>query len=114
MIRHKPKTRQCCRIHDLLHDFTIAEAKKEAEDYVSHVKSTPRLRTLLWFNPDWWLKRSVISFPIPELKLLRVIDLEGASLAVLPEQVGDLIHLRFLGLRGTNIRRCCRRERRGD
>ncbi|CAA7407862.1 unnamed protein product [Spirodela intermedia] len=131
MIRQKPKTRRSCRIHDLLHDFTIAEAKEVgflvsrqipddrdavrldssvrrlslhggAEDYVSHVKSTPRLRTLLWFNAH---RRGLISFPIPELKLLRVVDLEGAPLAVLPEEVGDLKHLRFLCLRLTRIRK---------
>ncbi|CAA7407857.1 unnamed protein product [Spirodela intermedia] len=119
-----------CRIHDLLHDFAIAEAKEVgflvcrqipddrdasrldsslrclslngvAEDYVSHVKHSPRVRTLLWFNVQ---QRKVIRFPTGALKLLRVIDLEEAPLAVLPKQVGDLIHLRFLGLRGTRLR----------
>ncbi|CAA6670767.1 unnamed protein product [Spirodela intermedia] len=122
--------RQRCRIHDLLHDFAIAEAKKVgflvcrqipddrdasrldsslrclslngvAVDYVSHVKHSPRVRTLLWFNVQ---QRKVIRFPTGALKLLRVIDLEEAPLAVLPKQVGDLIHLRFLGLRGTRLR----------
>ncbi|CAA6670775.1 unnamed protein product [Spirodela intermedia] len=78
--------RQRCRIHDLLHDFTIAEAK-EAGFLVCHRISDGR-----------------DTFPALDLKLLRVIDLEDAPLAVLPEEVGDLIHLRFLGMRGTRIR----------
>ncbi|CAA6670776.1 unnamed protein product [Spirodela intermedia] len=125
-----PKSSQRCRIHDLLHDFTVAEAKEVgflvchripddqdasrldssvrrlslyggAQDYVSHVKFSTRLRSFLLFNSH---RRGVISFHIiPTLKLLRVIDLERAPLAVLPEQIGDLVHLRFLGLKRTKI-----------
>ncbi|CAA7407865.1 unnamed protein product [Spirodela intermedia] len=131
VVQHGNNSWQDCRIHDLLRDFSIAEAKEVgflvcrripedqeasrpdstvrrlslhagvAEDYVSLVKYTPRVRTLMWFNAR---RRRVVNFTIPELKLLRVIDLEGAPLAVLPKQVGDLVHLRYLGLRWTKIR----------
>ncbi|CAA7400526.1 unnamed protein product [Spirodela intermedia] len=119
-----------CRIHDLLHDFTCTEAK-EVGFLVSHgirddggasqldssvrrlslqgakgsywdSKSTPRLRTLLSFGTrhEFGTNRT---FPFLCLKLLRVVDLEGAPIAELPEQVGDLIHLRYLGLKDTEI-----------
>ncbi|CAA6673879.1 unnamed protein product [Spirodela intermedia] len=103
-----------CRIHDLLHDFTVAEAK-EVSFLVSHRsrddrgasqldssvrrlsvhgkkawcwdwESTTRLRTLLSFGT---LGESHLS--------------GGAPIAKLPEQVGDLIHLRYLGLKNTRI-----------
>ncbi|CAA7400489.1 unnamed protein product [Spirodela intermedia] len=119
-----------CRIHDLLHDFTVAEAK-EVSFLVSHRsrddrgasqldssvrrlsvhgkkawcwdwESTTRLRTLLSFGTLGEVSIHRI-FPIPNLKLLRVIYLEGAPIAKLPEQVGDLIHLRYLGLKNTRI-----------
>ncbi|CAA6674635.1 unnamed protein product [Spirodela intermedia] len=85
-----------CRIHDLLHDFTIAEAKELG------FLSTPRLRTLLSFGTyrNFDINRT---FPITDLKLLRVVDLEWASIDELPKQVGDLIHLRYLGLKNTKI-----------
>ncbi|CAA7397530.1 unnamed protein product [Spirodela intermedia] len=120
-----------CRIHDLLHDFTVAEAK-EVGFLVCHrirddggaspldssvrrlslqgnkasywdSKSTPRLRTLLSFGFDAESDMKRTFPPFPDLKLLRVVDLEGAPIAKLPEQVGDLIHLRYLGLKNTRI-----------
>ncbi|CAA7400483.1 unnamed protein product [Spirodela intermedia] len=119
-----------CRIHDLLHDFTIAEAKElgflvcdgirddggasqldsSARRLSLHgdkawcwdSESTPRLRTLLSFGTyrNFDINRT---FPITDLKLLRVVDLEWASIDELPKQVGDLIHLRYLGLKNTKI-----------
>ncbi|KAL4187191.1 hypothetical protein AMTRI_Chr09g17700 [Amborella trichopoda] len=55
-------------------------------------------------------------FKAPSLKLdfsatkfLRVLDLEGISVKHLPDEVGDLIHLRYVGLRNTGVRRTFRR-----
>ncbi|CAA6673883.1 unnamed protein product [Spirodela intermedia] len=121
-----------CRIHDVLHDFTVTEAR-EVGFLVSHgirddggasqldssvrrlslqgekawcwdSLSTPRLRTLLTFGARLKFDKNR-AFPIHDLKLLRVVDLERTRIAELPEQVGDLIHLRYLGMSRTKITR---------
>ncbi|CAA7400534.1 unnamed protein product [Spirodela intermedia] len=119
-----------CRIHDVLHDFTVAEAKevgflvshgigddRGASQLDSSVRrlslqgekawcwdslSTPRLRTLLTFGARRKFGKNR-TFPFLHLKLLRVVDLGRTRIAKLPEQVGDLIHLRYLGLKNTKI-----------
>uniref|UniRef100_A0A1D1YVM1 Putative disease resistance RPP8-like protein 2 n=1 Tax=Anthurium amnicola TaxID=1678845 RepID=A0A1D1YVM1_9ARAE len=114
-----------CRVHDLLHDLSITEAKeagffechrrpdyaplvpsvrrlslhKGMQNYLSQSHSTPSLRTLLGFNFE---SRS-LDLPASVLKLLRVLDLEGAPIQRLPEEIGDAIHLRYLGLKHTQI-----------
>ncbi|CAA7400528.1 unnamed protein product [Spirodela intermedia] len=119
-----------CRIHDLLHDLTVAEAK-EVGFLVSHgirddegvsqldssvrrlslqgekawcwdSKSTPRLRTFLSFGTRCQVDINRV-FSDRDLKLLKVVDLEGALFDELPEEVGDLIHLRYLCLKNTGI-----------
>ncbi|CAA7400529.1 unnamed protein product [Spirodela intermedia] len=125
------EVKERCRIHDVLHDFTITKAK-EVGFLVCHrirddggaspldssvrrlslqgnkasywdSKSTPRLRTLLSFGFDAESDIKRTFPPFPDLKLLRVVDLERAPIFELPEQVGDLIHLRYLGLKDTDI-----------
>ncbi|CAA7400479.1 unnamed protein product [Spirodela intermedia] len=119
-----------CRIHDVLHDFTVAEAKevgflvshgigddRGASQLDSSVRrlslqgekawcwdslSTPRLRTLLTLGARRKFGKNR-TFPFLHLKLLRVVDLGRTRIAKLPEQVGDLIHLRYLGLKTTMI-----------
>ncbi|KAL5975429.1 hypothetical protein ACLOJK_019751 [Asimina triloba] len=67
-------------------------------------------RTLLWLN---WLPCGVelrlsteapVTGKISNLKQLRVLDLEGASISELPNEIGQLIHLRYLGLRRTLLK----------
>ena len=45
-----------------------------------------------------------MGFPTHGMQLIRVIDLEGAPIKVLPKQVGKLVNLRHLGLRNTKIK----------
>ena len=116
-----------CRVHELLRDLCISEAKQidfmslhlgtrplpaelshrrlsvitEPEEIISRLKSTPRLRALLGFN---FHETAAMNLFVGGLKLIRVIDLEGATnLKVLPNEIGGLVNLRYLGLRGTSI-----------
>ncbi|XP_008779382.4 disease resistance RPP8-like protein 3 [Phoenix dactylifera] len=115
------------RIHDMLRDFGLSEARKDEFLHVcssgdmavsngisSHraafynrindevAVSSPHLRTLLGFN---LILTSAERF-LNGLNLLRVLDLEGArDLKELPEQIGSMIHLRYLGLGRTGLKR---------
>ncbi|KAJ4972277.1 hypothetical protein NE237_005376 [Protea cynaroides] len=64
-------------------------------------KSFSHLRSLLLFD----ISSSVPTFLWDCLKLLNVLDLEGAPLDAFPEQIGKLIHLRFLSLKETKIKK---------
>ena len=114
-----------CRVHDLLRELCISESKEidfmsvcqgrsplpakslrrlsviiEPEGTILRLKSAPRLRALLGFN----FTDFAFSLPIWKLKLIRVIDLQGArSLRVLPKGIGGLVNLRYLSLEGTGI-----------
>ena len=120
-----------CRVHDLLRKLCISEAKQidfmsvhrgtkslpaesfrrlsiiyEPEETISRLNSAPRLRALLSFN----FRRGhrdphpAIKLSVGGLKLIRVIDLQGAyNLEVLPEEIGGLVNLRYLSLQDTKI-----------
>ncbi|XP_038973645.1 putative disease resistance protein At1g50180 [Phoenix dactylifera] len=116
------------RVHDLLRELCISEAKEarfadvySTEDQTTssasrrvalfhcsadHVleslnSSSQFLRTLVGFN--WHASTGPVDLRLHSLKLLRVIDLEGASLQELPEEIKSIIHLRYLGLRRTRV-----------
>ena len=120
-----------CRVHDLLRELCISEAKQidfmsvcqgrsplpaeslrrlsvitEPEETISRLKSAPRLRALLGFNFEVSPRLgSTMNLSVGGLKLIRVIDLQGArSLRVLPEEIGGLVNLRYLGLEGTKTK----------
>ena len=116
-----------CRVHDLLRELCISEAKQidfmsvcqgrsplpaeslrrlsliiEPEETISRLKSAPRLRALLGFN---FKSDFVMNLSVLRLKLIRVIDLHGAyNLQVLPEEIGGVVNLRYLGLERTGIK----------
>ena len=123
-----------CRVHDLLRELCISEAKQidfmsvcqvcqgrsplpaeslrrlsviyKPEENISGLKSALRLRALLGFNfhrrhRDPHCAKNLL---VGGMKLIRVIDLQGARcLRVLPEEIGGLVNLRYLGLRDTGI-----------
>ncbi|KAI5438893.1 hypothetical protein KIW84_024569 [Lathyrus oleraceus] len=73
-------------------------------------------RSLLFFNREYnadvdkkvWIHLSFmqekkLNVIYTEFKLLRVLELDGVRLVSLPSTIGDLIQLRYLGLRKTNL-----------
>ena len=113
-----------CRVHDLLRELCILEAKeidfmsvcqgrsplpseflRRLSVTISRLKSAPRLRALLGFNFEVSPQLgSAMNLSVGGLKLIRVIDLQGARiLRVLPKEIGGLVNLRYLGLEGTGI-----------
>ncbi|CAA3018713.1 disease resistance At1g50180 [Olea europaea subsp. europaea] len=114
-----------CRMHDLLREFSISKAKEDHFLEVIHEDSSnsfltggrrvgihfgvlptsrsrnaSKLRTLLCFD----LNKTDIR-NLKRYRLLHVLDLEGVYLPNLDCAVGDLIHLRYLGLRATWLRK---------
>ncbi|KAF8410910.1 hypothetical protein HHK36_003447 [Tetracentron sinense] len=121
-----------CRIHDLLRDLAISEGKEckffdiaenmyggtstartrrltvhsNLSKYVSMSHSNPHLHSLLRIShTEESLRRDQWKFLCQSLKLLRVLDLECAIVRILPKEIGELIHLRYLGLRRTGLQR---------
>ncbi|KAK9265948.1 hypothetical protein L1049_003472 [Liquidambar formosana] len=120
------------RIHDLLRDISVTKGREEnflqihcgkkVESSVSQStksrrlaihtfydryaflkQSAPHLRSLLFFNRE--KKVNIVTNQLKNnfFKLLRVLDLDGVRVVSLPSAVGNLIQLRYLGLRKTNL-----------
>lgn len=118
-----------CRIHQIVRELSVLETKEDKFLYIhskddsasqtsarrlsirSHIGdcivhncSAPRLRTLLCFTPHKErLGKDQMKLLCTGFKFLRVMDLEGVRISKLPEEIGKLIHLRYLGLRSTCI-----------
>ncbi|KAK9267720.1 hypothetical protein L1049_010153 [Liquidambar formosana] len=117
---------KACKIHDLMRDITTHMIKQEKfgdilEDGKKHIEERQRrlsicdnaqnvpsnmsklnLRSFLMFRISE-LSSSALKKIFAELKLVRVLDLQGVPIKHLPKEVGYLIHLRYLDLRGTLI-----------
>ncbi|KAM0942954.1 putative P-loop containing nucleoside triphosphate hydrolase, leucine-rich repeat domain superfamily [Dioscorea sansibarensis] len=106
------------RIHDVLREFCIAEAREHGLMNVNCLESkstsqfTLRRLALQNYSPSQWCSsasklRTLLAFNsvsdvmfLNDLKLLRVIDLEGAGdVTELPEEIETMALLRYMGLR---------------
>ncbi|XP_062160738.1 disease resistance protein RPM1-like [Alnus glutinosa] len=115
------------RIHDLLHEIILSKAEEmnfcqvlEAGDTTSHGKSRclsiHDVRENVFETSEYSRVRSVFLFNISEMprsfivklfkmfKLLKVLDFEDAPIDYLPEEVGNLFHLKHLSLRRTKVK----------
>ncbi|EOY22751.1 Nbs-lrr resistance protein [Theobroma cacao] len=76
----------------------------------------PHLRSLLFFRVDhhqsqvncyrddpYKMKGSDLDYICKNFKLLRVLELEGLPCTTIPSIIGSLIHLKYLGLKETNL-----------
>lgn len=120
-----------CQIHELLHDLSISLAQGMNFIYIpnndnqenilhkprrlalhddkitsclSRLKSTDftsRLRTISFMDME--KRTSEMEKFFHNIKLLRVINIHGTGIKSLPNDIGKLIHLRYLGLRYTDL-----------
>ncbi|XP_039130505.1 putative disease resistance protein At1g50180 [Dioscorea cayenensis subsp. rotundata] len=131
--RHHHGGIKICQIHELLHDLSIFLAQgmnfihipnnNDNEENISHkprrlslcddkstcyiarlhsTDYTSRLRTIT--SIDMEKRVSEMEKFFHNMKLLRVINVQGTKIRSLPNDIGKLIHLRYLGLRYTNLR----------
>jgi disease resistance protein RPM1 len=115
------------RIHDLLHEIILSKAEElnfcrvlEAGDTTFHGKSRclsihdarenvfetseySRVRSIFLFNTNK-IPRSFIVKLFKKFKLLKVLDFEDAPIDYLPQEVGNLFHLKNLNLRRTKVK----------
>jgi disease resistance protein RPM1 len=115
------------RIHDLLHEIILSKAEElnfcqvlEVSDTTSHEKSRclsiHNVRENVFETSEYSRVRSVFLFNINEMprsftvklfkkfKLLKVLDFEDAPIDYLPQEVGNLFHLKHLSLRRTKVK----------
>ncbi|KAK7322560.1 hypothetical protein VNO77_25946 [Canavalia gladiata] len=117
-----------CQIHDLLRAMIIKKMKDISFCHVVHENYQPisdaiirrlaiatsssdvmrsiehsPLRSLYIFNASKLPKHFVSRF-FSKSKLLKVLDLEGAWLDYVPEDLGNIFHLKYLSLRYTNVK----------
>jgi disease resistance protein RPM1 len=115
------------RVHDLLHEIILSKAEElnfcqvlEAGDTTSHEKSRclsihgvrenvfetskySRVRSVFIFNISE-MPRSFVVKLFKKFKLLKVLDFEDAPIDYLPQEVGNLFHLKHLSLRRTKVK----------
>ncbi|XP_021600837.1 disease resistance protein RPM1 isoform X3 [Manihot esculenta] len=120
---------RACQMHDLLREIGISmlEREKFGVVYDGKIKikecqlhqarrlsiqttngdlqsygNMRRLRSLLVFVDS---SVSFSSTSLPNLKLMRSLDLENVAINILPEGLGTLLNLRYLNLRGTQVQK---------
>ncbi|KAA8521224.1 hypothetical protein F0562_011939 [Nyssa sinensis] len=118
-----------CRIHDLIREIFVSKSKEQnimAITTGSNTKWPERVRRLsiqntlenVQQNRSFSQLRSLLMFEVMDplckssmpmlfngcLRLLKVLDLRGTSLEIVPNEVFKLFHLRYLSLRETDVK----------
>ncbi|CAJ2675225.1 unnamed protein product [Trifolium pratense] len=127
---HYDGTATSCRIHDLLREMIMRKMKDlsfcHVVDEDNHEQiSDVTIRRLAIKTSSNNMLRSIENFPLRSLyifdvlikfsdyfgskffaksKLLKVLDLEGALLDYVPDDIGNRFHLKYLSLRYTNVK----------
>ncbi|XP_059656660.1 disease resistance protein RPM1-like [Cornus florida] len=112
----RPKT---CRVHNLMHKIILSKSREENfcnvfSESQRNIGDKPRRLSMQshGFNKldgNFKSVRTLFVFGVPyssirDLKLLRVLHLEGASLEIFPKEIVGLLLLKYLCLRNNNIK----------
>ncbi|XP_059656588.1 disease resistance protein RPM1-like [Cornus florida] len=109
----RPKT---CRVHNLMHKIILSKSREENfcnvfSESQRKISDKPRRLSIQshGFNKLDGSVHTLFMFgvpysSIPDLKLLRVLHLEGASLEIFPKEIVGLLLLKYLCLRNNNIK----------
>ncbi|KAG1327396.1 disease resistance protein RPM1-like [Cocos nucifera] len=118
-----------CRMHDIVRELAVSLSKKESfsavhDDLQMVVKTgdekrrlsvhkcgnelqssmeLPRLRTFTVFDPSMSSSSSFSSL-CSNSRYLTVLDLQGVPIERVPDEIGNLFNLHFLGLRKTKVK----------
>ncbi|XP_078156716.1 disease resistance protein RPM1-like [Carex rostrata] len=117
-----------CRMHDTLRELAICLCGKEnfgllqknsktvnfntsirrlsmvkLREEISHDVYLPQLRTFMSFDPTV-PSPLLISLILDKSRYLAVLNLEGLLIKTVPDAIGDLFNLHYLGLRGTKVK----------
>ncbi|KAL6339355.1 hypothetical protein AAG906_028087 [Vitis piasezkii] len=116
---------QVCHIHDLMREIILKKAEElsfccvmtgEASSFDGRFRrlsvqnssnnvlditgKKSHIRSIFLYNSQMFFLGTLAS----KFKLLKVLDLDGARLDSIPEDLGNLLHLRYLSLRNTKVR----------
>ncbi|CAL5429413.1 unnamed protein product [Camellia sinensis] len=119
-----------CRIHDLLREISLSKSRKlnfVAIANINNTQSLERIRRLsihktcrnVEKSKRFTHLRSLFTFGVADMpsklpistlltgvpRLLKVLDLQGAPLESLPNEIFELYLLRYLSLRGTTVKK---------
>ncbi|PIN06172.1 Apoptotic ATPase [Handroanthus impetiginosus] len=120
---------ETCQIHDLLRDLSIRKAKEEINFEILRKRQSlvhkPRhcaiygstesynifstrsvnkhIRSLFFHGGGGFNVDCCPSYKWKSFRLLRVLDMEGLRLTKLPDTIGELVGLRYLGLRYNDL-----------
>lgn len=118
-----------CQVHDLMRDLAITKSRvmnflethgnedslpyanaRRLAIYSDHdyflENSDPRVRSLLFFSVDNQSCLSSLRYTCRKFKLIKVLKLEDMKLDCgIPNEIGELFHLKYLGLRHCNLDR---------
>ncbi|KAF5731034.1 putative disease resistance protein [Tripterygium wilfordii] len=88
-------------IYSAVDEISIGRLSKHLRSLLLFIINVRRQSTYRFHNPY----RSVtdIDYITRSFKLLRVLELEGITCGSIPSTIGGLIHLKYLGLRQTNL-----------
>ncbi|KAL7188109.1 hypothetical protein ACSBR1_038046 [Camellia fascicularis] len=117
------------RIHDLWREIIVAKSREQnivtiatergmrwpervrrlsIHDHLGHLQQSKRftrLRSLLLFSTTYSPSMQSMLASLRDLKLMKVLDLSGASLKIFPNEVVKLGHLTYLSLKGTEVKK---------